>query len=118
MVKEIIIYGLLIISTICSIISSFWKSKKTTESGSEDVEGSGKNNVIRNIFDNIPKYIVSAEKLYNSLVGQTGKKTGVEKLAYVLDKIKLDCATAGVEYDEAQATEKINELVAFTKEVN
>ena len=74
--------------------------------------------VLGTILGNIPKYMCAAEELYNNLVNPSIKKTGAQKLSFVLDKVKLDCATNGVPYEEEVVVEKVEELIDFTKKVN
>lgn len=119
MLREILYYAVLFFSILVSIVSVFRKRRdeKNDEDGTKTTSGIIKGTMSA-ILDNIPKYIVAAEKLYNGLVGECGKKTGSQKLEYVLDKLKLDCLTNNLPFDGEFLTSKINELIDLTKQVN
>jgi len=75
------------------------------------------------IYDRIKGYIQAAEvgnQVLKNLADRSGIPihTGVQKLTEVLSKIKIDCMTEGVEYDEKYWKEKIEELIQFSKVVN
>lgn len=130
---NIFYYGILvlsvIISIVCSLITFFNRNKtkrkqdanKIADNNAERtesvIENSGKS-ISRQILDKLPTYIIAAEQLYNSIVPSSMQKTGAQKLAYVLDKVKIDCLTNGEKYDEDYITGKVNELVDLTKQVN
>lgn len=44
--------------------------------------------------------------------------SGAEKLNYVLTNYKLDCLNNGIKYDEARATEQVEEIIKLTRNVN
>lgn len=96
--------------------------EQTTENGEQDIVGDTENKKVSfwsELSQKLPQYIVAAETFYNQLVGkQSTLKTGAQKLAQVLDKVKIDCLTAGVEYDEEKATKMVNDLVDLTNSVN
>lgn len=75
------------------------------------------------IYDRIKGYMQAAEvgnEVLKNLADRSGIPihTGVQKLTEVLSKIKIDCMTEGVEYDEKYWKEKIEELIQFSKVVN
>lgn len=76
-----------------------------------------------NIEDNIMSYIEAAEGTYASFkelakgAGMSGK-FGSTKLNDVLGKIKTDCLTSGVAYDQSYWEAKVNRLITFSKKVN
>lgn len=75
------------------------------------------------IYDRIKGYMQAAEvgnQVLKNLADRSGIPihTGVQKLTEVLSKIKIDCMTEGVEYDEKYWKEKIEELIQFSKVVN
>lgn len=122
--KELIYIGCVIASVLFSIIISivsFCKEKKnnknsnvgTVETIKSDIKTFGDV-----VLKNIPKYMISAEQLYNNIVNPAIKKTGAQKLAYVLDKVKIDCLTNGVEYNEDVVTAKVEELIDLSNNVN
>lgn len=126
-IQEIFYYATILLSIIMSIVVSVFsvKRKKKTdpncEIAVENVENNGENNnksYAEVILNNIPKYMIAAENLYNNIVNPSIKKTGAQKLAYVLDKVKIDCLTNNVEYNEQVITNKVEELIDLTKEVN
>ena len=96
--------------------------EQSTENGEQVIVGDTENKKVSfwsELSQKLPQYIVAAETFYNQLVGkQSGLKTGAQKLAQVLDKVKIDCLTAGVEYDEQKATKMVNDLVDLTNSVN
>lgn len=115
------------VTTVISIKKSKTKQVESgenpTENGTQNNDGNSKNSKVKNfwdtLFEKLPSYIVSAEQFYNQLVGKaSGIKTGAQKLAQVLDKIKIDCLSAGVDYDEQKATDMVNSLVELTNQVN
>lgn len=75
------------------------------------------------IEDNIMSYIEAAEGTYASFkelakgAGMSGK-FGSTKLNDVLGKIKTDCLTSGIAYDQSYWEGKVNRLIAFSKRVN
>lgn len=114
-----------LVSTVLAIIQ-FVKSRKdksvnnTTQAGNEPVKGDNQS-LLGFILDNVPKYMVAAEQLYNSLVPNGLQKTGAQKLADVLQKIKIDCLTNGIVFDEKveeTVVKKVEELIDLTKNVN
>ena len=62
--------------------------------------------------DNLIKYMSSAETFFKGITA-VGTKTGNLNDEQVVDKIKLDCLQAGVEYDDKTTKEKIKEIVNF-----
>lgn len=70
------------------------------------------------ILRNIPKYMEMAEQQFNSMVSTANKKTGQQKLEYVKDKVKIDCLSANIEYDETVVTNEVEEFTNFSKKVN
>lgn len=118
-------------SVVLSVVTTIITRKKpkqvesgeqSTENGEQGVVGDTENKKVSfwsELSQKLPQYIVAAETFYNQLVGkQSGLKTGAQKLAQVLDKVKIDCLTAGVEYDEQKATKMVNDLVDLTNSVN
>lgn len=120
--------GLSVITTVVATKKSkqteqVESGRNSTENGTQSVDGNTKDTKVKNFWgtlaEKLPSYIVSAEQFYNQLVGKaSGIKTGAQKLAQVLDKIKIDCLTSGVEYDEQKATDMVNNLVDLTNQVN
>lgn len=94
-----------------------------TENSEQNIDGDYQDTKIKSfwskIFEKLPSYITDAEKFYNQIVGKaSGVKTGAQKLTQVLDKVKIDCLTDNVEYDEQRATNMVNQLVELTNKVN
>lgn len=130
--SEILYFATLAFSILLSIFTTIlaYKRKKSRKVGTEDTENGTQtdngniedkkvNTFWSDLFQKIPSYMVAAEKFYNQLVGKnSGIKTGVQKLEQVLDKVKIDCLTAGVEYNEQKATDMVNSLVDLTNQVN
>lgn len=71
------------ITTIISILANIKKNKK------------GKIVQLAKICQKISNYINEAEKIF-------GSGTGSAKLAYVLNKVQIECITNKVEYNEDQ----------------
>lgn len=122
-IQEIFYYATILLSIIMSIVVSVFsvKRKKKTETIAKNVKNDNQDNnksYAEVILSNIPKYMIAAESLYNNIVNPSIKKTGAQKLAYVLDKVKIDCLTNNVEYNEQVITDKVEELIDLTKEVN
>lgn len=128
---DVLYIAVLLFSVMLSIITTIMarkaKSKENCETSienrTESSDGNSKDQKVKNFWEELltklPDYIVSAEQFYNQIVGKSsGVKTGVQKLAQVLDKVKIDCLTAGVEYDEQKATEMVNGLIDMTNKVN
>lgn len=123
--------GLSVITTVVTRKKSKQVESRepSTENGEQVIVGDTENEKVSTenkkvsfwseLSQKLPQYIVAAETFYNQLVGkQSGLKTGTQKLAQVLDKVKIDCLTAGVEYDEQKATKMVNDLVDLTNSVN
>lgn len=132
-INEILYLAAVVFSVGASVVSTVIVRRKhkqtqqvdeaTVENGKQDIVGSDKNPKVENFWaklsEKLPQYIISAEQFYSQLVGKaSGVKTGVQKLAQVLDKIKIDCLTAGVDYDEQKATTMVNGLIELTNNVN
>lgn len=132
-INEILYLAAVVFSVGASVISTIVVRNKhkqrqqvdetTVENGKQDIVGSDKNSKVETFWaklsEKLPQYIVSAEQFYSQLVGKaSGVKTGVQKLAQVLDKIKIDCLTAGVDFDETKATSMVNNLIDLTNNVN
>ena len=117
-----------VISTIVTLKGNKNSKTKsgTVETGKESSDGSVENvseqvkteSFWSILFQKLPTYIAGAEEFYNKLVPNSMVKTGAQKLAYVLDKVKIECLTNNVTYDETKATDMVNELVDFTNKVN
>lgn len=123
MTPEYWYYIVLILSVVVSVTVSLISTKRTKKNkkSSETAENNTENNnphITQTILSNIPKYMIAAEQLYNNIVNPAIKKTGAQKLAYVLDKVKIDCLTDNVQYDENVVTEKVEELIDLSKQVN
>ena len=121
--------GASIVSTIVTLKgnkNSKKKSERTVETGKESPNGNTENvstqvkqeSFWSVLWQKLPNYIIAAEDFYNKLVPNSMIKTGAQKLAHVLDKVKIECLTNGVEYNEQKATDMVNELVDFTNSVN
>lgn len=123
--------GFSIVLSVITTVSTIKKSKQkqvesgtnSTENGTQSVNGDNQDTEVKTFWatlsEKLPSYIISAEQFYNQLVGKaSGIKTGAQKLAQVLDKIKIDCLSAGVNYDEQKATDMVNNLVDLTNQVN
>lgn len=104
--------GLGVVSTVVAFVKGDKSKidKSTTESGIKTIS--------QEIISKIPDYVVMAENFYNSLVPSSMQKTGAQKLAYVLDKVKIDCLTNNVEYNEQKVTDEVEKLIDLTKQVN
>lgn len=85
-----------IITTIISIVTnkSKTKSQKLVE--------------LAKIVQKLPGYIQEAETIF-------GAGTGTAKMAYVLNKIQLDCITNKVEYNEEQFKGEIENILSTPK---
>ena len=126
-----LIWGILtVVLTVVYIIMTVIKKRKSkcldkqkvavTEDTSKTLE---RVTAFDKIYDRIKGYMQAAEvgnQILKSLADRSGVSvhTGVQKLAEVLSKIKIDCMTEGVEYDEKYWTDKIEELIKFSKVVN
>lgn len=78
---------------------------------------------LKAIEDNLLGYMEVAESTYSTfknLAQNAGmnSKFGATKLSDVLGKIRSDCLTSGVEYDNSYWEDKVNRLVSFSKKVN
>lgn len=73
---------------------------------------------LTSILEMIPKYMEQAEKQFNTVCNPAMKKTGSQKLSFVQDKIKIDCLSSGVKYNEDKVNEKVEEFINLTKNVN
>lgn len=73
---------------------------------------------LTSILEMIPKYMEQAEQQFNSACNPAMKKTGAQKLSYVQDKIKIDCLSSGVKYNEDVVNNKVEEFIDLTKQVN
>ena len=82
-----------IIATVISIIKSTQKNK------------SQKLVELAKIVKDLPKYINESEQIF-------GGGTGPAKLAYVLNKVQMQCMANGVEYDEQGFTAEIEKILA------
>ena len=112
-IQTIISAVIFVFSAILTIITTI-KARKT-----KTTEDSKTSNFWTELFTKIPEYIKTAEQFFNQIAGKaSGIKTGAQKLTQVLDKIKIDCLTAGVEYNEQKATDMVNSLVDLTNNVN
>lgn len=85
--------GISIISIILSIIfnNKKAKSKKIVE--------------LAKVVQKLPGYIAEAESIF-------GAGTGTAKMAYVLNKVQIDCLTNKVEYNEDQMKGEIENILA------
>lgn len=85
-----------IITTIISIITnkSKTKSQKLVE--------------LAKIVQKLPGYIQEAETIF-------GAGTGTAKMAYVLNKVQLDCIQNKVEYNEEQFKGEIENILSTPK---
>ena len=130
-ISDILYIAVLVFSVILSIVTTVMARKtkqkgnniESAENGKENTDGIGENKKVDNFWTEmltkLPSYIVSAEQFYNQICGKaSGIKTGAQKLAQVLDKVKIDCLTNGVTYDEQKATDMVNGLIDMTNEVN
>ena len=81
-----------IIATIIGIIKTISKNK------------SQKLVELAKIVQKLPGYITEAEKIF-------GDGTGTAKMAYVLNKVQLDCITNKVEYNEEQFKGEIENIL-------
>lgn len=104
--------GLGIVSTCVAVLKGK-KSKNSCEFDKSDCKS-----ISQEIISKIPQYMVAAEQLYNALVPNGVQKTGAQKLSYVLDKIKIDCLSANMEYNEDEVTKEVEKLIDLTKQVN
>lgn len=82
-----------IVGTVISIIKSTQKNKSQ-----KIVE-------LAKIVQDLPKYINESEQIF-------GSGTGTAKLAYVLNKVQMQCMVNGVEYDEQGFTTEIEKILA------
>lgn len=126
-IMQLIYYIILVLFVAISIVISIISYKKKNDTKSTtvkkgEISTTGDNiSILETILKNIPKYMINAEQFYNKLVPNGLQKTGVQKLADVLQKIKIDCLTNGITYDETVETvvkEKVEELIDLSKTVN
>ena len=126
-IMQLIYYIILVLFVAISIVISIMSYKrkndtKSTTAKEGEISPTGDNiSILETILKNIPKYMINAEQFYNKLVPNGLQKTGVQKLADVLQKIKIDCLTNGITYDENVETvvkEKVEELIDLSKTVN
>jgi hypothetical protein len=134
-IAEILYYVALLFSVVLAVISTILavkekKKKKTDncENRTESVDGisqTEKTSVNTSegfwseMWQKIPIYMVKAEEFYNQIVGRvSGIKTGVHKLSQVLDKVKMDCLSSNVEYDEDKATAIVESLMTVANQIN
>lgn len=101
---------ILVVSIIVAIISTIKTIKSKRQQG-ETVDFT----TILN--ENIIKYMQGAETMFGSLTS-VGSKSGALKETDVLNKLKIDCLTRGIVFDEQLAKNKIKELIEFSKTVN
>ncbi len=126
-----LIWGILtLVLTVVYIIMTVIKKRKSkhldkkTDAVTEDTNKTlEKVTAFNKIYDRIQGYMQAAEvgnQVLKNLADRSGIPihTGVQKLTEVLSKIKIDCMTEGVEYDEKYWKEKIEELIKFSKVVN
>ena len=134
--NEILYFVAIIFSVVLSIITTITTVKKgkntkrqigdcNDEEPQECVNGIDKDEEIAEesfwskLFTKIPQYIINAEQFYNQICGKaSGIKTGQQKLSQVLDKIKIDCLSEDVDYDEERAKSMVNNLIELTNNVN
>lgn len=102
---KIVIVGLSIIWAIFSTVYGFKKGKKRPS------------DFMSLLNENIIKYMQNAETVFSQF-SSVGSKVGSLKETDVLSKLKIDCFSQGIEYDEKLAKEKIAELIEFSKNVN
>ena len=57
------------------------------------------------ILQALPSYIQEAESIF-------GARTGVAKLAYVLNKINIDCLSSGVAFNSEEWTVEIEDILS------
>lgn len=82
-----------VITTILTIIANKSKTK------------SNKLVELAKIAQKLPGYIQEAEQIF-------GGKTGTAKLAYVLNKVQIDCITKNIEYNEEQFKGEIENILS------
>lgn len=122
-----IIVLLAIVLIIVKVIKQFKlkRIEKNTASNQLDKaeEDAEKLRKIVAIEGNILDYIEAAENTYKSFKEMAknaglNSKFGSAKLTDVLNKLKTDCLTSGIEFDTAEWTAKVKRLVDFSKKVN
>lgn len=91
------------LSIIINIII-FIKKQKTNKSLSSAIAENG----CAEIFNKLPNFITEAEQIF-------GAGTGIAKLAYVLNKVQMECIKLNITYDE-EATKKQIETILATPE--
>lgn len=85
--------GISIVSIILSIV---YNNKKTKSQ--KIVE-------LAKVVQKLPGYITEAESIF-------GAGTGTAKMAYVLNKVQIDCLTSKIEYNEEQIKGEIENILA------
>lgn len=126
-----LIWGILtVVLTVIFIIMTVIKKRKSKHLDKQkDVVTENTNETLKRvtafdkIYDRIKGYMQAAEvgnQVLKNLADRSGIpiQTGVQKLTEVLSKIKIDCMTEGIEYDEKYWVDKIEELIKFSKVVN
>ena len=130
-IADILYYVALLFSVVLAVVSTIFavkKRKNDSENRETSVNGVNQNEedtvntstgFWSEMWQKIPEYMVNAEKFFNQLVGKvSGTKTGAQKLQQVLDKVKIDCLSSGVEYEEDKATAIVESLMTVANNLN
>jgi len=91
---------LLIISASVAVVGLIYSFYETITKGPKK-----KRIELAKILQALPSYIKEAETIF-------GAKTGVAKLAYVLNKINIACIKANVDFDEDQWKVEIEDILS------
>lgn len=97
---------LLIVSSAVAVAGLIYSFIETITKGSKT-----KRIKLAKILQTLPTYIKEAEAVF-------GAKTGVAKLAYVLNKINIDCLKADIDFDEDQWKVEIEDILGTPQKKN
>lgn len=116
----------ILVSIVFLVMTTVKKARTKSQSNKLDTKKGtavSDDTVFDRIYERVIDYMKVAE-VGNNVLKQLGASTGrtvqlgTQKLAEVLSKIKIDCMTEGVEYDESFWKTKIESLIDFSKVVN
>ena len=114
-IEQIIYYASIAIGAIVTVISCFTtkKSKKAVNTIKAENTSLLQVNSLAKIVQKIPDYVNQAEKLFPS----DGEfKFGAQKLAWVLQKIEIDCIYANIDFHEREFVFEIKRILSTPQE--
>ena len=107
-----------IITTVVPLVVSLVKAIKARKAAETEAEKEKANN---DLFTVAQALVATAEKAFSSLdavLKQQGESAGPMKKENVTAKLQAYALSKGYEYDAELWSAKIDEIVAFTREVN